>query len=215
MQRALGRRARDRSVPRAICARLGHIPRLTPRRFPSVRVPVFDLDGTLIDSDAALLSAFVDLGVPAEDVTFGHVLADECSRLGIAVTDYLAVYDESQSVAFPGVNTLITGLRRWAVCSNKQRTSALREMDRLGWDPEVAMFADSFTGPKQLGPVLEALRLPAEAVVYVGDTEHDRTAAAEAGVTFLLAGWNPRARSIAEPDVIVLDRPEDLIRHLS
>ena len=41
-----------------------------------VLVPIFDLDGTLLDSDAALCGAFVALGVPHESVTFGHVPAD-------------------------------------------------------------------------------------------------------------------------------------------
>ena len=50
---------------------------------------VCDLDGTLVDSDAALRAAFVALGVPVEEVTFGHVLADECVRLGLDVEDYL------------------------------------------------------------------------------------------------------------------------------
>ena len=42
-------------------------------------LPIFDFDGTLLDSDAALVAPFVALGVRAEDVTFGALLADECA----------------------------------------------------------------------------------------------------------------------------------------
>ena len=52
-------------------------------------VPIFDLDGTLLDSDAALVAPFVALGVREEDVSFGALLADECARLGVTVDDYL------------------------------------------------------------------------------------------------------------------------------
>jgi phosphoglycolate phosphatase-like HAD superfamily hydrolase len=54
---------------------------------------VFDFDGTLVDSDAALLDAFVVLGVPAADVTYGHAVAEECDRLGLSLEDYVAAYD--------------------------------------------------------------------------------------------------------------------------
>ena len=52
-----------------------------------MRIPVFDLDGTLLDSDAALVAPFVALGVPPERITFGHVLADECAAL---LSDFFA-----------------------------------------------------------------------------------------------------------------------------
>ncbi len=162
---------------------------------------MFDLDGTLIDSDAALVAPFVRLGVPLEAITFGHVLADECARLGVDVDAYLDLYDPGATQPFPGVVDLVAGLGRWAVCSNKHPRSGHAELARLGWLPEVALFADAFTGPKTLGPVLAALDLPPDAVVFVGDTEHDRAAAARAGVRFVLAGWNPRARA-ADGDLV-------------
>ena len=59
----------------------------------ALELVVFDLDGTLVDSDAALVAPFVALGVRREEVTFGHVLADECARLGITVDDYLDHFD--------------------------------------------------------------------------------------------------------------------------
>jgi HAD superfamily hydrolase (TIGR01549 family) len=157
------------------------------------RIPLFDLDGTLIDSDEALAAPFVALGIDRAEVTFGHVLRDECARLGLAVDDYLAHYDERAAQPFAGVDELIVGLDRWAVCSNKHPRSGRAELDRLGWRPDASFFADAFDGPKRLEPVLDALGLTADAVLFVGDTAHDRACAAAVGCPFVLAGWNPRA----------------------
>jgi phosphoglycolate phosphatase-like HAD superfamily hydrolase len=99
------------------------------------------------------------------------------------------------------------------VCSNKQRTSGRAELDRLGWTPTLALFSDDFDGaPKVLAPLLAALDLPPADAVYVGDTDHDRRCAAEAGVAFLFAGWNPRA--VPEPGDVVLGSPAELLAHL-
>jgi phosphoglycolate phosphatase-like HAD superfamily hydrolase len=65
-----------------------------------------------------------------------------------------------------------------------------------------------------LEPVLVALGLPASAVVFVGDTAHDRACAAAVGARFALAGWNRRARAGAQADDLVLDEPADLLRLL-
>jgi phosphoglycolate phosphatase-like HAD superfamily hydrolase len=161
------------------------------------RVAVFDLDGTLLDSDAALTAAF---------------LADECRRLGIALDDYLDRYDEAAAQPFAGVGDLVAEVARsgrWAVCSNKHPRSGRAELARLGWEPEVALFSDAFAGPKRLGPVLDALGVGAQEVVFVGDTAHDRVCAQEHGIVFGLAGWNPRAQ--AGPGDVVLRRPIDVL----
>jgi HAD superfamily hydrolase (TIGR01549 family) len=175
--------------------------------------PIFDLDGTLVDSDEALRSAFVALGVPAESVTFGHVLADECARLGISVDDYLDVYDADLVQPFPGVVDLVGRLDRWAVCSNKHPDSGRAELDRLGWKPEVALFSDAFAGAKELAPVLAALGVDAADAFFVGDTDHDRAAAAAVGCRFVLAAWNPR--TTAQPSDLVAHHPLDVLELLT
>jgi len=172
-------------------------------------VPIFDLDGTLLDSDAALVAPFLALGIPEDDVTFGRTLEGECDRLGITVADYLAHYDVNLAMPFDGVDALVAKLDRWAVCSNKEVVSGRAELARLGWTPDVAMFADDFGGPKELGPVLDALGLLAGDVVFVGDTLHDRRCADLVGCRFAVAGWNVRAGGL-DGDV-VLDRPLDLL----
>jgi len=175
-----------------------------------VPVPIFDFDGTLVDSDEALAAPFVALGVPRAEVTFGHVFEDECRRLGIDVADYLALYDPSAAKPFPGVDDVIARLDRWALCSNKNGADGRAELARFGWTPDVALFSDAFGGgPKQLGPVLDALSVEPAEVVFVGDTAHDRACARAVGCRFALAGWN--ARAVPEPGDTVLAQPADLL----
>lgn len=170
-------------------------------------VVVFDLDGTLIDSDRALAAPFTALDVDPATVPWGLPLPEACARVGITVDDYLAHYDPTAVEPFAGVEDVLAGLDRWGVCSNKHPASGPVELARLGWRPEVAWFNDG-TGPKRLEPVLAAMAVDAPQVVYVGDTDHDRACARDVGCRFALAGWNPRADR--RPDDTVLDRPADL-----
>lgn len=143
---------------------------------------------------------------------FGPLAADECDRLGIALADYLDAYDCDAAQPYAGVAEVIAHLDgRWALCSNKVASAGRRELARLQWSPLVAMFAEDFGGPKRLGPVLDRLGVRPGSVLFVGDTAHDRACAAEVGVRFALAAWNPRAT--AEPGDIVLAEPADLLAY--
>ena len=180
------------------------------------RVPLFDFDGTLVDSDVALTAPWHVLGVDPDLVPLGMPLVEACAIAGVTVDAYLAHYDPMSARPFDGVPELIAGLDRWGLASNKERSSGRRELARLGWAPEVALFSDDFGGAeKQLAPLLDALALESDGVVFVGDTAHDRACAALVGVPFLLAGWNPRARATARPGDDVLDHPADLLDRLS
>jgi HAD superfamily hydrolase (TIGR01549 family) len=176
-----------------------------------VQALVFDFDGTLVDSDAALVRPFLALGVPEEEISFGHAIAEECDRLGISVEDYADLYDVTVVQPFPGVAEVVDRLGRWALCSNKHPRSGAAELERLGWTPEVALFSDHFGwAHKGLGPVLEAIGLTADEVVMVGDSGGDVRCAEEVGCRYVWAGWNPRVRAAA-PDGTVLDRPDQLL----
>lgn len=171
---------------------------------------VFDLDGTLVDSDRALIEPYLRLGFSHADVRLGPLLVDECERLGITTDDYLAHYDSNDVTVFPGVDDVLNRLPRWALCSNKLRANGEAELARFGWSPACALFAEDFDGrSKHLAPVLERLDVDASDVVFVGDTAHDRVCALDAGARFALAGWNDRA--VAVDGDIVLARPDDLL----
>lgn len=157
-----------------------------------------------------MLAPFASLGIDPADVRMGSVVGAECARLGVPLEDYVARYDTAVVRPFAGVVEMLAGITRWGVCSNKHPESGHAELRRLGWAPEVVMFTDSFDGgPKSPTPVLAAMGVRPVDAVYVGDTAHDRSCAADAGITFALAGWNPRAEAAAGD--VVLRRPIDLL----
>lgn len=173
------------------------------------RVPIFDLDGTLLDSDEALTAPFVALGIAPDAVPFGMTLVEACGRLGVTLDDYLSHYDARAVRPFPGISRLLKSLDQWAIFSNKLRSAGEQEVHALGWQPDVALFFESFGGPKTLTPVLDAMRLDPSEAVCVGDSEHDRACAHAAGVDFAIAAWNPRV--VAARSDLVLREPQQLL----
>ncbi len=178
-------------------------------------IVVFDLDGTLIDSDEALVQPFLELGMRREDITFGHPIEEFCAAAGIDLAKYVELYDTDTAVPYEGAHRLVMQLDRWAVCSNKHPVSGIAELTRLRWLPEVAFFSHAFGGrAKELGPVLEAVGVAPERALFVGDTAHDARCAEVAGCDFVWAGWNPRtaaANPAASAGIAVAAHPLDLL----
>jgi HAD superfamily hydrolase (TIGR01549 family) len=180
-------------------------------RTGSISLLIFDFDGTLVDSDAALVAPFLQLGVARSEISFGHAIAEECRRLGISMEAYVDAYDTACVEPFEGVQEAVAGLGRWALCSNKHPDSGRAELQRLGWEPELAVFADHFDWEhKRLGPMLESLEVGPAEVVMVGDSEGDLRCAIEVGCRFVWAGWNPRVAA-SSPAGMVLQHPMELL----
>src|SRR3546814_1266991 len=93
------------------------------------------------------MAPFASPGVDPDRVPpLGLPLGQACELAGITVDAYIEIYDVSASLAFAGVDQLLSGLDRWAVCSNKTRHSVDAELARLGWIPALAMFSEDFGG---------------------------------------------------------------------
>lgn len=175
---------------------------------------VFDFDGTLVDSDEALLVPFDQLGVSRSEVVMGSAVAQECRRLGISMDSYVAAYDTEVVEPYDGIEAMLGAIPRWAVLSNKHPESAIAELKRLEWEPEALMCADAFGWEhKSLTPMLDALGLSADEVVMVGDSGGDLRCATEVGCRFIWAGWNPRVQD-ARPAGEVAATPGELLSAL-
>ncbi len=187
------------------------------RRMPERRPPkmvVFDFDGTLVDSDEALLVPFDRLGVARSDVVMGSAVAEECERLGVSMQAYVDAYDTESVQPFEGIEPMLGAIPRWSILSNKHPDSAIAELSRLGWEPEATMCADSFGwAHKSLAPLLAWLGMGPAEVVMVGDSNGDLRCAQEVGCRFVWAGWNERVRR-AEPDGEVAGTPAELLSAL-
>ena len=68
---------------------------------------VCDLDGTLLDSDEALLEPFLAVGIAREDIRFGRPVEEECRHHGMTVEEFVARYDTEAVQPFPGVAEVI------------------------------------------------------------------------------------------------------------
>ena len=104
-------------------------------------IVVFDLDGTLIDSDEALVQPFLTLGFRREEIAHGYPVEEFCASIGVDVNRYVQLYDTDIVRPFDGAEELVASIGRWAVCSNKHTVSGRAELARLGWTPEVALLS--------------------------------------------------------------------------
>ncbi|MCX7961200.1 MAG: HAD-IA family hydrolase [Burkholderiales bacterium] len=175
------------------------------------RLIVFDWDGTLVDSTAAIAecirAAARDLGLAApEPARAAHVIGlglEESLRLALPELPpsrydaFVAHYRrhflacENRIRPFPGVPALLEELRaggyRLAVATGKSRRGLERALAASGLAPYFAATrcADEVRPkphPAMLLELMRALAEPPGATVMVGDTGHDLQMAAAAGV---------------------------------
>jgi len=182
---------------------------------------LFDWDGTLLDSRAALLGAWRAateqvLGrrypnSPAEErevwtlpgrVLFQHVASSREQAEALAGAFRVAYERTGRDVrAYDGVAELIDDLRRagvaLAVVTSKARERFELDAERIGlagrFDASVTSF-DTAAHKPDPAPVLlalERLGVAADRAVMVGDTEVDVAAARGAGVTAIAVAWGP------------------------
>lgn len=183
----------------------------------TVRDIVFDLDGTLVDSAPSILAsmqaAFDAAGLrpirPLAQDLVGPPLHETIAALlpkedAIQVTRLAASfkqhYDETgyrNTQAYEGITDMLRELRRHThrlrIATNKRILPTRRIVDHLGWNSlfDEVHALDAFTPPllgkaEMLATLRPKLHAPA---IYVGDRPEDATAAAQAGLAFLLVAW--------------------------
>ena len=193
----------------------------------SYRTWLFDLDGTLLDSVALILSSYrhtltVHRGTPpADDVWLAglgtplweqfRVFTEDRAEIDAMIATYrehnLAHHD-AMVREYPGVRDAVGTIRangRLGVVTSKTHTGAergLRTLDMADWF-EVLIGADDVTRTKpDPEPVLVAMdRLDADpgSTVFVGDSPHDMASGRAAGVATAAVLWGPFRRDHLAP----------------
>ena len=191
-----------------------------PRNFDLL---VFDWDGTLMDSAAAIAASLqsacrdLDLPVPSEEqaryvIGLGlndamtHILPDlEPSRYPDVVARYRIHFLEhdARTTLFPGVADTVAQLRDTgfllAVATGKSRRGLDRALEATGLRPyfHVTRCADEAASkphPAMLLEIMEELNVAPERTLMIGDTTHDMGMARAAGVARLAAAYGAHDR---------------------
>ena len=206
----------------------------------SISVVLFDVDGTLVDSAPAVMSAFrdalsdYDLPIPDDQrlrtyvgpplwYSFGD-LGYEGELLAALVTRYRTRYQAHylDPEPFPGVIDLLHDLHDagipLATATSKQTPMALAQMEHLGLTSVFDVVAGATPDPSsnKARVIREALtRLEAAGAdishpVIVGDSIWDVRGAQEAGIPVIGVGWGYATEDGLDEADAVCETVEDL-----
>jgi phosphoglycolate phosphatase len=186
----------------------------------SLRHVLFDFDGTLIDSSAAILDTLAtvlaekglnpqhplarDLIGPPLRATLEKLTGSADAALLEELAQVFRVRYDAIGVAvtqaYAGSDALVRRLKAAGLvlhlATNKRERPTLLLLERFGW---LGLFdsifcLDSRQPPfpnkgQMLTTLLTEKQIDAKQAVYIGDTNHDEAAAAQAGLPFLGVGW--------------------------
>jgi len=188
-----------------------------------MRTYLFDLDGTLLDSMALILTSFhytsrIHLGREFPDSYWlegtGTPLREQLRKVARSEEELAAMLDtylaynlshhDEMAKPYPGVVDVVQTLHarqaKLALVTSKLSTGAGRGLRLLGLEDElsVRVCADDVEhGKPDPEPVLMALDAldssPGEAL-FIGDSHHDIEAGRRAGVTTVAVTWGPFSR---------------------
>ncbi|GAW99851.1 HAD family hydrolase [Secundilactobacillus mixtipabuli] len=178
---------------------------------------IFDVDGTLLDTEAMYMKALDkvlrqhDIKHPYDELTktFGITSLDALKQLKVPASliqvilnEWAETIPEFQSMVhvYDGVETMLKKLdqhpgTQQAIMTSKQTYEFKRDVTPLGLDQyfsQFVFFEDAKRGKPAPDPILVAMdRLKADpaSTVYIGDTTYDLQAAHAAGVKFGLVAW--------------------------
>jgi phosphoglycolate phosphatase len=198
---------------------------MSRRRFDLL---VFDWDGTLMDSTAAIATALqcacrdLEFPVPSEeraryviglglDDAMAHILPDIHPEHYVRVRERYRVHfleQDARTSLFPGAADTISALHgagyQLAVATGKSRHGLERALAATGLKPyfhatRCADEALSKPHPAMLLELMDELAVPTERTLMIGDTTHDMGMADAAGVPRLAAAYGAHAREALLP----------------
>ena len=200
---------------------------------------IFDLDGTLIDTETAVLQTWqrtladygYSFGLEEMRVVLGVTTDIGLARLGAKVDErYAARWQKNyeafaaQCDYFPGAKAMLLRLRQMGCHLGAVSSRSRREYDRCfaGFDFDqlmetVVLEEDTQKHKPDAEPLLKYMELAharAEDCLYVGDMPTDALCARSAGVAAGLVRWNGSAVDTSAAD-FVFSTPDDLLRLLT
>lgn len=195
---------------------------------------IFDIDGTLLNTTEALVrslqGALAAAGkhMPRESlgIFMGITGPDTLKQLGIAdVEGTLRHWEELlreeawRITTYEGVEELVRTLYkrgyRLGMVTSKSREEFLEDRERI---PCVELFGtvvcaddtrEHKPDPAPLRKYLELTGICPEEAYYIGDSAHDLSCAAGAGVDFALAGWGAVNKDL--PASHILEKPAEFL----
>ena len=205
---------------------------------------LFDLDGTLINTIDLIVASFLHTlnvyfpegGYERDDVVsfIGPPLAETFGRLNpgkeLEMIDEYRHFNHANHdrlvTPYEGVAETLEQLEadgyKMAVVTSKRRDTALKGLELMEMSRffPVVISLDDVTkykpDPQPLDLALEALRVPREGALMVGDSEHDILSGQNAGVKTAAVAWSIKGRehlASFDPD-IMLDKMTDLLPYL-
>lgn len=202
---------------------------------------LFDLDGTLLDTNELIIQSFqhtynkhLDKEFPREKIieNFGEILKTTLDRECVGCSEEaIKTYREFQTLNFDKLITMHTGVKEGLEFLHKKGyklgvvTSRLNESARRGLKLfDLEKYFGTIVGandadkhkpdPEPVLMALKALESKADEAIMVGDSPYDVLCAKNAGVLSVAVGWSalPRAMYMEHDPDYVVESMEELIR---
>lgn len=200
---------------------------------------VFDIDGTLIDTEKAYMNALLkvlnekhQLNFTYEQVVaiYGITAVDGLKALGISdeeiptvLSEWYAAFPEFSSLVgiFPGITNTLKTLPQYnvelGIVTSKtadEFENVFRPLGLLPYFKNVVTSSDTTKhkpNPEPILKMIEVSQIPAEETLYIGDTKFDLDAAKGAGAKFGLAVWGAHDHGQFQEMDYYLSRPAEII----
>lgn len=197
---------------------------------------IFDIDGTLLDTEYALLHSLQDTvnemtgaSIPVEELTFALGIPGDVTLKRLGIEDSLLAnaqwncnllkYTEHIRL-FDGVPEMLALLKQsgysLGIITSKTRSEYSADFTPHGIEHyfDIVICVEDSSRPKPypdpMYSYLEKAGISSDEVLYIGDTEYDSLCAGSAGVRFGLAAWGCRHPERVSCDYI-FSMPDDLI----